>query len=68
MAGNSSEPAGGEKECRAMGLTDSEYGGFIRFAFDALKETGEKREKEERTAELAEALENLQAAGEDRQD
>ena len=48
-----------------MELTDSEYEGFIRFAFDALKEAGEKREKEERTALFAEALENLQTAGED---
>ena len=48
-----------------MELTDSEYEGFIRFAFDALKEAGEKREKKERTEELAEALENLRTAGED---
>ena len=65
MAGRSPGPAGGDNGDRAMELTDSEYEGFIRFAFDALKEAGEKREKEERTALFAEALENLQTAGED---
>ena len=59
------ESSGREKEDRVMELTDSEYGGFISFVFAALKETGKKREKEERTAEVAEALENLRAAGED---
>ena len=65
MAGRSPESAGSDKEGRVMELTDSEYEGFIRFAFYALKEAGVKREKEERTEELAEALENLRTAGED---
>ena len=65
MAGRAPEPAGGEQARRAAELTDSEYEGLIRFAFDALKETGEKREKEERAAELAQALENLRTVGED---
>ena len=63
MAGRA--PGPDDKGGGAMDLTDSEYKGFIRFAFDALKEAGEKREKEERTALFAEALENLQTAGED---
>ena len=58
-------PGPDDKGGGAMKLTDSEYKGFIRFAFDALKEAEEKREKEARTAELAEALESLRNKGED---
>ncbi len=49
----------------AMGMTDKQFNGFVRFVLDAIKEATEETEKEKQEQKLSKIIENLQKTLED---
>jgi len=48
-----------------MGMTDSQFKGFIRFVLDALLDAQHETDQEKREAKVAKVIENLQKVLED---
>lgn len=49
----------------AMGMTDKQFGGFVRFLLDALKEAQEEKEEAKKDEKLEKIIDNLQKTLED---
>ncbi len=49
----------------AMGMTDKQFNGFVRFLLDALKEATAEKEKEKHEEKLSKIIDNLQKTLED---